>query len=54
MGTRDELDRLTRFLLSTGVRPTIDTELPLAQAREGFERMAGSELVGKIVFAMGG
>src|SRR4051794_38850132 len=39
MGTRDELVRLTRFLLGTGVRPTIDTLLPLEQARAGFERL---------------
>src|SRR3954471_3001902 len=49
MGTRDELERLTRFLLSTGVRPVIDTVLPLEEARAGFERMAGGDLIGKIV-----
>jgi NADPH:quinone reductase-like Zn-dependent oxidoreductase len=50
MGTRDDLGLLTRFLLSTGVRPTIDTVLPLEEARKGFERMAAGELVGKVVF----
>jgi NADPH:quinone reductase-like Zn-dependent oxidoreductase len=50
MGSRDELLRLTRFLLSTGVRPTIADVLPLQEARRGFERMAGGDLVGKIVF----
>jgi NADPH:quinone reductase-like Zn-dependent oxidoreductase len=50
MGTRDELGRLTRFLLSTGVRPTIDTVLPLEEARKGFERMEAGDLVGKVVF----
>jgi NADPH:quinone reductase-like Zn-dependent oxidoreductase len=50
MGTRDELIRLTRFLLSTGVRPVIHEVLPLEEARKGFEQMAGGELVGKIVF----
>jgi len=49
MGTRDELVRLTRFLLGTGVRPTIDTLLPLEQARAGFERLESGDLVGKIV-----
>jgi len=49
MGTRGELDRLTRFLLSSGVRPTIDTVLPLEEARKGFERMESGDLVGKIV-----
>jgi NADPH:quinone reductase-like Zn-dependent oxidoreductase len=50
MGSRDELGLLTRFLLSTGVRPTIDTVLPLADARQGFERMLAGDLIGKIVF----
>jgi NADPH:quinone reductase-like Zn-dependent oxidoreductase len=50
MGTRDELGLLTRFLLSTGLRPTIDSVLPLEEARKGFERMAAGDLVGKVVF----
>jgi NADPH:quinone reductase-like Zn-dependent oxidoreductase len=50
MGTRDELDRLVRFLRTTGVRPVIDTVLPLEEAAKGFERMASGDLVGKIVF----
>jgi NADPH:quinone reductase-like Zn-dependent oxidoreductase len=49
MGTRDELERLTRFLLSSGVRPTIDTVLPLEEARKGFERLESGDLVGKVV-----
>jgi NADPH:quinone reductase-like Zn-dependent oxidoreductase len=50
MGTRDELERLLSFCELTGVRPVIDTVLPLEQARDGFARMASGELVGKIVF----
>jgi NADPH:quinone reductase-like Zn-dependent oxidoreductase len=53
MGTRDELDRLTRFLLSSGVRPTIDTVLPLEEARKGFERLASGDLIGKVVLTRG-
>jgi NADPH:quinone reductase-like Zn-dependent oxidoreductase len=50
MGTRDELERLLSFCELTGVRPVIDTVLPLEQAREGFARMASGELMGKVVF----
>ncbi len=50
MGTRDELRRLVSFLDATGVRPLIDSVLPLADAREGFARMADGELFGKVVF----
>ncbi|WP_018658360.1 zinc-binding dehydrogenase [Actinomadura flavalba] len=50
MGTRDELDRLARFLVTTGVRPQIDRVLPLREAREGFAAMREGDLFGKIVF----
>jgi NADPH:quinone reductase-like Zn-dependent oxidoreductase len=50
MGTREELERLIRFCERTGVRPVIDTVLPLERAREGFAKMADGDLVGKVVF----
>ncbi len=52
MGTRGELERLIRLCDQTGVRPRIDHTVPLAQAREGFARMAAGELFGKIVLTM--
>lgn len=53
MGTRDELERLARFLVTTGVRPEIDAVLPLEKAREGFSRMEAGDVFGKIVFSTG-
>jgi D-arabinose 1-dehydrogenase-like Zn-dependent alcohol dehydrogenase len=50
MGTRDELGRLVSFCRLTGVRPVVDTVLPLEDARDGFARMAAGDVVGKIVF----
>lgn len=50
MGTRDQLMRLARFCVTTGVRPPIDRTLPLSKAREGFAAMADGELFGKVVF----
>jgi NADPH:quinone reductase-like Zn-dependent oxidoreductase len=50
MGTRDQLERLARFLDVTGVRPRIDRVLPLREAREGFGAMVAGEVFGKIVF----
>jgi D-arabinose 1-dehydrogenase-like Zn-dependent alcohol dehydrogenase len=50
MGSRDELARLAQFVASSGVEPVIDTLLPLASAREGFERMAAGDVFGKVVF----
>jgi NADPH:quinone reductase-like Zn-dependent oxidoreductase len=38
------------FCRLTGVRPVVDSVLPLEEAREGFARMAAGNLVGKIVF----
>jgi NADPH:quinone reductase-like Zn-dependent oxidoreductase len=52
MGTRDELERLMRFCVERGVRPTIHATMPLARAREGFEALLGGDVVGKVVFTM--
>jgi NADPH:quinone reductase-like Zn-dependent oxidoreductase len=49
MGTRDELDRLARLCDVTGVRPVIDTVLPLSEARAGLEQLAAGDVFGKIV-----
>jgi NADPH:quinone reductase-like Zn-dependent oxidoreductase len=50
MGTREELGKLLRFCEVTGVRPVIDTVLPLEEAHEGFAKMESGDLVGKVVF----
>lgn len=50
MGTRDQLERLARFLVKTGTKPLIDRTLPLSQAREGFAAMETGDLFGKVVF----
>jgi NADPH:quinone reductase-like Zn-dependent oxidoreductase len=52
MGTRAELEDLIGMCAVTGIRPQIDVELPLAQAREGFERMLEGRTNGKIVFTL--
>jgi NADPH:quinone reductase-like Zn-dependent oxidoreductase len=50
MGTRDELEQLAQFLANTGVKPLIDSEIPLAEARDGFATMHSGEVFGKVVF----
>jgi NADPH:quinone reductase-like Zn-dependent oxidoreductase len=52
MGTRDELEQLVRFCVQRDIRPTIDTTLPLVEARRGFSSMLRGEMLGKIVFAV--
>lgn len=52
MGTRRELEQLLAFLAATGVRPVIDSEFPLAQARDGFAKMADGDLFGKIILTV--
>jgi NADPH:quinone reductase-like Zn-dependent oxidoreductase len=52
MGTREELEAMVRMVLVTGVRPVIDSVLPLEEAAEGFRRMASGQLFGKIVLLM--
>ncbi len=54
MGTREELLRLSRFMLASGIHPEIQEVLPLAEARTGFERMLAGDVVGKIVLTTGG
>jgi NADPH:quinone reductase-like Zn-dependent oxidoreductase len=49
MGTRDELDLLLRLLAETGVRPVIDSVLPLEEAVTGFRRLADGDVFGKVV-----
>jgi NADPH:quinone reductase-like Zn-dependent oxidoreductase len=49
MGTREELEALVRMLLVTGIRPVIDSVLPLQEAPAGFRRMASGQLFGKVV-----
>ena len=49
MGTREELERVARFCEVTGVRPSIDAVLPLADAADAFARMAGGDVFGKLV-----
>lgn len=50
MGTRDELERLVKFLDATGARPLLDRTIPMEQARDGFAAMAQGDVFGKIAF----
>ena len=52
MGTKDELADLLSFCALTGVRPVVDTVLPLDRAREGFAKMADGDLFGKVVLTV--
>lgn len=51
-GTMAELRSLVRMIESTGLQPLVDTELPLARAREGFERLERGDVFGKVVFTL--
>ena len=52
MGTRAELESLLAMLVITGVRPAIDTTLPLARAADGFAKIVAGETAGKIVLTV--
>jgi NADPH:quinone reductase-like Zn-dependent oxidoreductase len=49
MGTRKDLEGVLALMARTGLRPVIDTELPLARAAEGMARLASGEQFGKVV-----
>lgn len=51
MGTQQELTSLLSMLVATGLRPLIDSQVPLAEARQGFGRLQAGESFGKIVIA---
>ncbi|HSF97776.1 MAG TPA: zinc-binding dehydrogenase [Ornithinibacter sp.] len=52
MGTRDELERLSRFVVDAGIEPLVDSVVPLVDAREGFEAMVAGRVTGKVVFTI--
>lgn len=52
MGTRDELESLMALLDSTGVRPTVASVTPLADARDAFELLDRGDVVGKLVIGV--
>ena len=49
MGTRDELDRLVRLCVERDVRPLVEAELPMTDARDAFAALAGGDVFGKLV-----
>jgi NADPH:quinone reductase-like Zn-dependent oxidoreductase len=49
MGTRDELGRLVRLMAETGLRPVIDSVLPLEDAQTAFRRLQDGDVFGKVV-----
>jgi NADPH:quinone reductase-like Zn-dependent oxidoreductase len=52
MGSREELAGLLNFCAAKGVRPVVDSVLPLDRARDGFAKMATGDLFGKVVFTL--
>ncbi|MBQ0868015.1 zinc-binding dehydrogenase [Streptomyces sp. RK75] len=52
MGTKEELAGLLNFCAAKGVRPVIDSVLPMDRAREGFAKMAEGDLFGKVVLTV--
>ena len=45
-------ERLSRFVVDAGIEPLVDSALPLADAREGFEAMVAGRVSGKVVFTI--
>ena len=52
MGTRSELESLMAMLVTTGVRPVIDTTMPLDRAADGFAKIVAGDTAGKIVLTV--
>jgi NADPH:quinone reductase-like Zn-dependent oxidoreductase len=54
MGTRSELADLVRMIEVTGVRPLVDSTIPLSEACDAYARLAEGETFGKVVLSTGG
>ena len=52
MGTRPELERLANFVVNQGISPMVDSTFALADARDGFAKMAAGDVFGKVVFTL--
>jgi NADPH:quinone reductase-like Zn-dependent oxidoreductase len=52
MGTRSELESLMAMLVTTGIRPVIDTSMPLERAADGFAKIVAGDTAGKIVLTV--
>lgn len=52
MGTAAELRRLIDMCEATGLRPPIDAQYPLSDARSAFQRLAAGDVRGKLVLTM--
>lgn len=52
MGTRSELESLLSMLVTTGVRPAIDTALPLSRAADGLAKLVTGDTAGKVVLTV--
>lgn len=52
MGTRDDLAALLSFMARTGLRPTIDSVMPLERARDAVQRVASGDHFGKVVLTV--
>lgn len=49
MGTAQELADLQQFCVSAGIKPTIDSVMPLADTAQGIEKLARGDVFGKVV-----
>ncbi|NKY11872.1 zinc-binding dehydrogenase [Cellulomonas hominis] len=49
MGCRQDLEQLLAFLARTGVRPVVDSTVPLARVGDGLARLARGDQFGKVV-----
>lgn len=50
MGSLPEFMALIRFMQTKGLKPLVDSEFPLAQGRDAFEKLVSHRHVGKIAF----
>ncbi len=53
MGSREDWRRMMAAVNAAGLRPVVDTVMPLSEGRKAYERMVAGEQFGKIVLRVG-
>lgn len=50
--TKPEFEALLRVLETTGIRPTIDSVLPFAETKAGYQRLIDGDVLGKLIVSL--
>jgi D-arabinose 1-dehydrogenase-like Zn-dependent alcohol dehydrogenase len=50
--TKPEFEQLLRLLETTGIRPSVDSVIPFAATKAGYQRLIDGDVLGKLVVSL--